>query len=210
MKKFPGEIQAMKITLNLANPPNLHERYGLKLAVPAFFGGVLLAGLLGPYLARDYREYAELRRDVRRLETRRAELAERTRDLQASLRQPRAQGTLREVEFVNALINRKRLSLSDLTMKLAALLPPEVRLSNLIMLRAGNDSDLRFQLSGKSEEALEAFMKNLHDSPDFADPTFTSEGSEQEGPGAGTITIVCQTHYIGLRAGNAETVSGRR
>jgi Tfp pilus assembly protein PilN len=187
----------MKITLNLANAPSFRDRYGLTLAVPALLIGLAVIALLGRYAGREYREYVALEKERQSLEHRRAELANRARDLQNALRQPAAQGTLRDVGFVNTLIDKKRLSLADLTLRLAALLPPEVRLSSLNLVRSGNDSDLRFQLAGKSEQALLTFIKNLQDSPDFADTSFTSEGFEQQGPSAGEITIVCQTRYIG-------------
>jgi Tfp pilus assembly protein PilN len=188
----------MKITLNLASPPSFRDRYALKLAVPALLAGLVVVAVLGRSAAKNYREQGNLARDLSRLQVRRLELADRERDLQDMLRQPGAQRTLREAEFVNTLIDEKRLSLADITLKVAALLPPEVRLSNLTILRSGNDSDLRFQVAGKSEEALEGFLQNLRDSADFADPTVTTLGYEQQGAGAGEVTIVCQTRYLGL------------
>jgi len=188
----------MKITVNLATPPTFRERYGLVLGVPVLVFAIPLAGLLGHYARKNYREKVELARSLDKLQGRRAELADETRKLQSALRQPDIQGTLHEVEFVNTLIGRKRLSLSDLTTKIAALLPPDVRLANLVMLRSGNQSELRFQVAGRNEAALEEFMENLQDSPDFADPTFTAAGSEQQGSEAEETTLVCQTRYIAL------------
>ena len=159
----------MKIRFNLANPPSFRDRYAFILAVPALLIGLLVIALLGRYASKEYSEHAELGKALQRLQSRRAELADRARDLQNALRQPEAQGTLREAQLVNTLIERKRLSLADLTLQLAALLPTEVRLSNLMLVRVGNESDLRFQVAGKSEEALLSFMKNLQDSPEFAD-----------------------------------------
>jgi hypothetical protein len=66
------------------------------------------------------------------------------------------------------------------------------------MLRSGNQSELRFQVAGRSEAALETFMENLNDSPDFADPIFTAAGSEQQGSGTEETTLACQTRYIAL------------
>ena|SRR5207248_242335 len=199
----------MKITVNLATPPTFRERYGLVLGVPVLVFAILLAALLGHYARKNYREKVELARSLEKLQGRRADLADETRKLQSALRQPDTQGTLHEVEFVNTLIGRKRLSLSDLTTKIAALLPPDVRLANLVMLRSGNQSELRFQVAGRSEAALEEFMDNLKDSPDFADPTFTAVGSEQPGSEAEETTLVCQTRYIALdKTGLAD--KGRR
>jgi Tfp pilus assembly protein PilN len=188
----------MKITLNLATPPTFRERYGLALGVPVLVFAILLGGLLGHYARKNYREKVELARSLEKLQARRAELGDETRKLQSALKQPGAQGTLHEVEFVNTLIGRKRLSLSDLTTKIAVLLPPDVRLANLIMLRSGNQSELRFQVTGRSEAALETFMENLQDSADFADPIITASGSEQQGAGTEETTLVCQTRYIAL------------
>src|ERR1043166_7827785 len=108
----------MKITLNLASPPGFRERYGLVVGVPVLIVGILLAGVLGHYASKDYRERAQLARDVQTLEARGAQLTDETRKLQARLREPGAQSTLHEVEFVNTLIGRKRLSLADLTTKI--------------------------------------------------------------------------------------------
>ena len=78
-----------------------------------------------------------------------------------------------------------------------------------MLVRSGNESDLRFQVAGKNEQALLLFMKNLQDSPQFADPSFTSEGFEQQGPGAGEITIICQTRYLGGSPGAAKAKAGK-
>lgn len=193
----------MKITLNLANPPSFRERYGLTLAVPTALAGLLIVALLGLKAGRDYREYGVVQKDLQLQQVRQIQVADQLKELQGAFRQPKTQGMLREAQFVNTLINRKRLSLAELTLKLAELLPPEVRLSSLTLLRSDTDSDLRFQVSGKSAEALEEFLKNLVDDPDFQDSSVASEGFEKEGPGAGEVTIVCQTRYVGVQ--NDET-----
>jgi Tfp pilus assembly protein PilN len=186
----------------------------LTLAVPVLITGFLLGGLLGHYFLKDYHEQAHWAQNVQALDGRRAELTEETRRLQARLKEPGAQGTIHQVDFVNALIGRKRLSLPDLTTKIAALLPPDVRLTSLVMIRSGNECDLRFQLAGRNESALETFMKNLQKSADFADPQFTTEGTTEssgpQGPVPEETTLVCQTRYIALGRPAADNKSRRQ
>jgi Tfp pilus assembly protein PilN len=188
----------MKITVNLANAPTLRERYAFTLAVPGLILGLLVIVLLGRYAAKAYTERGELARKLETLRVSEAALAEQARDSQAALNQPRARGTLREAQFVNSLIEGKKLSLADVTLQLTALLPPDVRVSSLAVVRSGNNSDLRFQIAGKNEEALLSFMKNLQDSTSFEDPSFTAETVEQQGATAGEITIGCQARFVGL------------
>src|SRR5690242_1087304 len=185
----------MKITLNLAKAPTFRDRYAFTLAVPTLIAGLIVIAWFGRSAGKEYTEHSELQRAIGKLEVRRDQLAEQARELQSALGQPRALGTLRETEFVNALIERKRLSLADLTMHLAAVLPPDVRLSNLVLNRSGNGTDLRFQVAGKNEQALLSFIKNLQDSSEFSDPSFTAMAVEQQGPNAGEITIGCQTRF---------------
>jgi hypothetical protein len=190
----------MKLALNLATAPSPHERYALAWAVPTAV--VALAGLvmLSLLAGRNFREYRRVRQSVMEAERAEAGLRSRELELRRELEQPQLRQVYRQVQFVNSLIDQKRFSVTELTGKVSKLLPGQVRLTGLALSRAQEDPVVRFTVAGNSEEAVELFLSNLEDSPDFAAVTIISQGFAQEGAGQGPVTIACAARYVGGRA----------
>jgi hypothetical protein len=189
----------MKITLNLATPPSPHERYGLAWAIPTVVVALVGMGLLAFFAWRNFRNYRTVHRSVLEMQQRQAELRGRETSLRQELEEPQYREVYRQVQFVNALIDQKQFSLTDLTRRVSKLLPGEVRLTGLASPQGGKEPVVRFAVVGNSEEAVEAFLSNLEDSPDFAEVAILNQGFEQEGGTQSPVTIVCLARYLGAR-----------
>lgn len=187
----------MKITLNLATPPSPHERYGLAWAIPTVVVALVGMGLLAFFARRNYRDYRAVHRSVLEMQQREAELRSRELSLRRELEQPQFREVYRQAQFVNALIDQRRFSLTELTQKVSNLLPGEVRLTSLVLPQGGKEPVVRFAVVGNSEEAIEAFLSNLEDASDFADVAVLNQGFAQESGTQGSVTVVCMARYLG-------------
>jgi hypothetical protein len=185
----------MKVALNLAIAPSPRERYALSWAVPASLLG--LAGLLiiAVSTGRQLLEYRAVHRQFAELLEREGRLRVQEAALQKKLDQPQARKVFREAMFVNALIQRKQVSLTGLAMEVTKLLPGDARLAGMAFAPHEGDLRVRFTITGRNEEAVETFLGNLEDSPNFKDVALTNEGFQQEGPTAGPVTISCSARY---------------
>jgi hypothetical protein len=191
----------MKIRVNLAVRPTVHERFALAWSLPTALAALVVMVWLAHSALADLRDYRALEAQLVEAQRREGELSRRDVELRRGLDRPEFRATLREAQFVNSLIAKKQLSLSALAVRVADLLPPDARLSALALARSDNDSAVRFEVTGKSAEALETFLGNLANSPDFEDPVITSEGFEQQGSTAGEVTVTCTARYVGARDG---------
>jgi hypothetical protein len=187
----------MKISLNLAFAPSSRERYALAWAVPvtllALAGLVLLSGSA----ARSLREYRQVRRERLKVQEQEAALSKVEIDLRRQREQPRFRGLVRQAEFVNALIDQKRLSVIELTDKVAKLLPDSVHLTGLAVSEQQGNHVVRFMVTGKNLERLEDFLTRLEDSADFKDVGNLNWGFGQESASEGPVTLTCTARYVG-------------
>lgn len=186
----------MKVSLNLATVPSRHERYGLSWAVPVVLlgaAGLVVFSVLG---AGNVREYQNVQKDISRLEERTKALAQRETALREALNQPSFQEVLREAQFVNSLIESKKLSAAGLTWKVSKLMPEAVRLS-AFSLTAKGEPTVRFSVVARDEQAVETFVTALEDSPDFRDVSIVNQGFETSGPEEGPVTVICTARYVG-------------
>ena len=185
----------MRIELNLALAESPREHYALWWAVPALLlglGGLLYLGHSTTLELRHYRDVHATLGDYNEQEGR---LRQREAALRKELEQPQNREVLREVQFVNGLIGRKKVSLTDLATRVSSLLPNDARLTGLALAPHQDELTVRFVITGKSVDAVESFISNLEDSPDFKDPVIANQGFEEEGS-AGTPEIVtCSARY---------------
>ena len=200
----------MKIALNLAVSPSWRERYALAWSLATML--VVLLVMLGfiHSMFEEFRAYRKLEGDLAAPQRQEAELARREAELRRHLERPEFRGTLREAQYVNSLIDRKRLSLASLAVEVIDLLPQEARLSGLALTRANNDSLVRFQVNSKTEKGLETFVSNLSSSPDFAEPAVATVGLEPGGQAAGEMTVTCTARYVGAREDTAASTGKGR
>lgn len=185
----------MKVELNLAHAESPRERYALAWAVPALALG--LAGLL--YLShsavRELDRYRDVHAKLGDYQEQESRLREREAALRKELGQPQSREVLREVQFVNGLIERKQVSLTEIASRVTKLLPQDARLTGLALAPQAEQLTVRFVITGKSEEAVENFVSNLEDSSDFKDPVIANQGFEEQGSAGGPVTVTCSARY---------------
>jgi len=189
----------MKIALNLSTAPTPRERFALAWAAPLAIAGLAALVLLSVSAARSFREYRKVHRSLLELQVTASGLRDRESALRRELERPEFREVLRGVEFVDALIEQKQFSLTELTAQVTRLLPPQVRLTGLALAEWAGDPVVRFTIEGNNEEAAEAFLGNLEDSPYFKDVAILNQGFAQEGSAAGPVTVACTAHYLGVR-----------
>ena len=192
----------MRVVLNLAIPPSARERYALYWAIPATLLGVTGLAFILLFTLRSFREYRAVQKSVAEYQERDNTLRAREMALRKQLEEPESRRVLDDVHFVNALIEEKRVSLTDLVTDITELIPDEVRLSALALAPDGQELAVRFVIAGKSDVAVERFLSNLEDSPHFKDVAIVNEGFEEAGISSALENIACTAHYL---AGGSES-----
>ncbi len=191
----------MKIALNLSISAGLRERYGLAWSGPLSLLAMAALIYISADLVGTLRDYRQYHRAVAELQDQERQLSFREGKIHQELARPQSKELLRQAQFINALIDRRHFSLTALAMKVGKLLPPDVRLAGLALSHQPEGPLVRFMVSGKGEEAVEDFLTNLEDSPEFRDVTVLSQGLEQPGNEAGAVTVTCSAYYVGEELG---------
>jgi Tfp pilus assembly protein PilN len=186
----------MKVVLNLAIPPSARERYALYWAIPATLLGVTGLAFLLLFTVRSFREYRAVQKSVAEQQGRENTLRAQEMALRKQLEEPQSRRLLDDAQFVNALIEKKRVSLTGLATDITDLMPDEVRLTGLALAPEGQELAVRFVITGKSEEAIERFLSDLEDSPHFKDVAIVNQGFEQTGAASELENIACTAHYL--------------
>jgi len=186
----------MRIDLNLSVAESLRDRYALAWAIPATVVGLAGVALLGVSLVREFREYRNVERQVQEIEQRENQLRNQEAAMRRDLDKPDHRDLLLRVRFVNALIERKQLSLAGMAQRLTDLMPEEVHLTAWVLATQGDDLVVRLGLTGKNEEAIEKFMGDLEDAPDFKDVTITNQGFQVESAQPGQVNVTCTARYV--------------
>ena len=192
----------MRVTLNLAIPPSARERYALLWAIPATLLGIAGLVLIILFSDRSYREYRVVHASVVRYQDRDNALRAQEMALRRVLEEPASRRLLNNVQFINALIEAKQVSLTSLAADITELIPDDVRLSALAMQPDGHELAVRFVITGKNAEAIERFLSDLEDSPHFKDVAIINEGLEETGANSELENIACTAHYV---AGEGES-----
>ena len=186
----------MRVTLNLAIPPSARERYALVWSIPATVLGIAGLVLIILFSLRSYRQYQVVHASVVRYQDRDNALRAQEMALRRGLEEPANRRVLNDVQFVNALIEAKQVSLVSLVQDITELIPDDVRLSGLAMQPDGRELGLRFAVSSKNSEAIERFLSNLEDSPHFKDVAIMNGGLEETGTNTELENIACTAHYV--------------
>ena len=198
----------MRINLNLAVHQSVHERYALYWATPVALGSLVALVVLAASAQRTIREYKQVRRSVAECQSQQARLGAREMAALRRLQQPQFQRVLRQASYVNSLIDQRQLSFTGLTAKLARLLPADVRLATLSLSEGGDGFSVRMTIESSTQEKLIEFVQSLEESPDFTDPSISSEDPGQESgqsASGGVARVIWTAHYAGWR--NPETAS---
>ncbi|HUY13131.1 MAG TPA: hypothetical protein VMX16_05780 [Terriglobia bacterium] len=189
----------MKINLNLGKTENVFERYILVWAAPA----LVLAGLFlmrGVYIAaRDFLQVRRVEKSVLEYQGQISILQDRANRAQHLLVNPSTRELERKADFLNSLIDQKQVSLSEVTMKVSRLLPGETRLAGLAAVPTKTSPQVRVSVEGKTVEAVDTFLDNLEQSPDFSDIIVTGQAFKKPGPQGSLIALKCTVSYVGSR-----------
>ncbi len=188
----------MKVELNLAVAPSLRDRYALAWAAPAAVAAAAVLVLLSISAVRGYREYHRVHALVEDLRAQETKSRQREAELRRDLEKPELREIFRSVRFVNDLIEAKQSTVGELVSRVLPVMPPQVRLTGLVMGESGGNTMVRIAVTGKSEEAIEQFLSNLENSENFSDVAIISQGFAPEEGDPEPARLACSARYLRL------------
>ena len=189
----------MKITLNLSPAASARDRYALAWAIPATLVGLAVLILLGRASLQEYREYRGFQIQLTEVQTRADELHNQEEALRRKFEHPAYRKLLGQARFVNGLIDQRELSLTELSARLAGLLPEDAHLTGLMLTspkRPGEDYVVRMGITAKGEDAIETFINDLEDAPDFKDVSIINQGFQEESSQGQQVSLMCTARYL--------------
>jgi hypothetical protein len=189
----------MKITLNLSPAASARDRYALTWAVPATLVGLVMLVLLGRASLHEYRDYRGIQQQVAEVQMRAEELRNQEAAIRKKLEDPAYRKLLLQAQFVNKLISQRELSLTEVSARLAGLLPEDAHLTGLALTspkKPGEDYELRMGITAKSEDAIDTFLNDLEDAPDFKDVSIINQGFQEESSQAQQVNLICTARYL--------------
>ena len=189
----------MKITLNLSAAEGARDHYALAWAIPATVLGLLALVLLGRALIHEYRDYREIQNQLTEVQMRAEELHNQEASIRRKLEHPAYRKLYSQAQFVNGLIQQRKLSLTELSARLAGLLPEDAHLTGLSLTspkKPGGDYMVRMGITAKGEDAIETFVNDLEDAPDFKDVSIINQGFQEESSQGQQVNIVCTAQYL--------------
>jgi hypothetical protein len=192
----------MKIDINLASPESRLHRM-LRYAAPMVI--VLAAALLIQTLmaaGRQFDEYRKVHRSILRYRAEINELQVREAKAQQILRGEPTVRLYQQINFLNSLIDQKKVSLSGLTSKVTRLLPSQARLTSLSLTESQDGPMVKFSVEGAESEAVYQFLRNLERSPDFNAVTVMDQAFDTNGASKGMVTLTCSARYVGAEGVN--------
>ena len=189
----------MRITLNLSAAPSVRDRYALAWAIPTTIIGLAPLILLGRASVQEYRDYRGIQGQLVEVQTRTADLHNQEAALRRKFEDPVYRNLLQRARFVNNLIEQKQLSLTEVSARLAGLLPEDAHLSNLALAspkKPGDDYMIRMGITARNEDAIETFINDLEDAPDFKDVSILNQGFEEQSSQPDQVSVVCTARYL--------------
>ncbi len=189
----------MRITLNLSPAASVRDRCAFAWAVPVSVAGLAALALLGRASLQEYREYRGYRQQASEVQARVDALRNKEASIRKKLQDPEGRALLHEVHFVNDLIDERQLSLSELSARVADLLPDDAHLTGLALTppeKPAHDPMVRIGINAKGEDAVESFINDLEDAPDFKDVSIINQGFQEETALGEQVNIVCTARYL--------------
>lgn len=187
----------MKITLNLATLRSPFERYSLAWVAPVALVAMAALVVLSVSAWHRFGEYRRVQHSLQDLEERETFVRGREMTLKNELGRAESREVFRQAQYVNSLIDKKQLSLTELVEKVSKLLPAGVHLAGLALLPGPGEPVVRLVIVGNNEEAAEDFLSNLEDSPDFKNVSILNQGFEEGAAGVSGATLACSAQYVG-------------
>ncbi len=189
----------MKITLNLSPAASVRDRIALAWAVPATVMGLAALIILGHASLHEYRDYRGIQRQLSEIQMRSDELHNQETAIRRQLESPAHRELFRQVRFVNKLIDQRELSLTQVSARVAGLLPDDAFLTALALTapkKPGDDYLVRLGITTKNEDAIETFLNDLEDAPDFKDVSIINQGFQENSTQADQVSVVCTARYL--------------
>jgi Tfp pilus assembly protein PilN len=186
----------MKITLNFAAAESSRDHNVLAWAIPATIVGLTGLLWLGLALKRELGQYRVIQRQAADYQQHEDQLRRREVALRQQIASPEYRDLMGKVQFMNSLINQRRLSLSEIVKEVGRILPDDAHLTRLELLSQDENLVIRFSIKAKSEKALETFMSGLEDSPSFQDVTIANQGFQEAGAEPGQVIVTCLANYL--------------
>ncbi len=178
----------MRLTINLATRPYVElDRIFRQLRIA--IGALALTALgLALWLHARTGQAREQQRQIETIQAKAAALdAERSRNEQR-LRQPQNAAVLQQVDFLNALFQRKSFSWTAVLMDLEEVLPTGVQVTSIDpQIARSGEVNIRMRVSGPREKAVQ-LVRNLEGSHRFIAPRLVGEAQQQQEKASG-ITL---------------------
>ncbi len=175
----------MRLTINLATRPyveldRLFRQLRLAIAVLA----VLAVGMM-LWLHSRSAQARQQQRELEAIQARTAALdAERTRN-EARLRQPANAAVLQQVDFLNALFQRKSFSWTAVLMDLEDVLPAGVQVTSIDpQIASTGEVNIHMRVSGPRDKGVQ-LVRNLEQSHRFLAPRIVGEAQQAQEKGTG-------------------------
>ena len=189
----------MRITLNLSPAAIARDRYALAWAIPATVVGLAALILLCRASLHEYREYRGMQSQLAEVQMRADELRNQEDAIRRKFEHPAYRKLLGQAQFVNGLIDQRELSLTELSARLAGLLPEDAHLTGLMLTspkKPGEDYVVRMGITAKGEDAIETFINDLEDAPDFKDVSIINQGFQEESSQGQQVSLMCTARYL--------------
>lgn len=194
----------MKVTVNLARPEKFAERAVLLWAPPLLLVGAALLAFLIFNSARSFIAYRKADRAVVRYQSEVRELQAREARVNALLHQPDTLKLYSQINFLNSLIEQKKLSLSGLTLDVAKLLPEQARITGLGLAETAKGPVVQISVEGSADVVTGVFLSNLEASPEFDGVTVIDQSFGTENQSSNDVLLTCSARYIGPDAPGRE------
>jgi hypothetical protein len=198
----------MKITLNLSPAPSARDRFALAWAIPAALVGLTALFFLGRASLQEFRDYRIILDQLAEVQKHTADLHNQEVNIKRKLDDPVHRDLLHRARFVNQLIDQRQLSLTDLSTRLAGLLPEDAHLTGLGLTSPktpGEDYMVRMGLAARNEDAIETFINDLEDAPDFKDVSILNQGFQEQSSQPDQVNLICTARYLPGTDIDAET-----
>ena len=175
----------MRLTINLATRPyveldRIFQQLRIAIAVLA-----VIAVAMAIWLHSRSAQAREQERQIQAIQAKTAALdAERTRN-EARLQQPQNAAVVQQVDFLNALFQRKSFSWTAVLMDLEEVLPAGVQVTSIDpQIAPSGEVNIRMRVSGPREKAVQ-LVRNLEGSHRFIAPRLVGESQQQQEKGTG-------------------------
>ena len=179
----------MRVTVNLATRPYVQlDRLFRQLRIAIAVLAILAAALLLWVHSRSASARAQ-QTEIERIQARTAALnAERARN-ESRLREPANAAVLRQIDFLNALYQRKSFSWTAVLMDLEEVLPAGLQVTSIDPQIATNGQvNIRMRVSGPRERSVQ-LVRNLEASHRFIAPRLVGEAQQAQEKGAAGVQM---------------------